>query len=801
MRGLALLALSCAVLQGAIAAGARAQPTAGVAVDPAAPAPAPDVLSFTVSGGVSLGAFEAGVLHFLTEAVKRSEGDAELRIATGASAGSANALISLVDSCSPRVDDPQGSLGFRTWVPVGIAQLFDPKRVTATSIFTRAPMRAAMGRLAQTWRAGLRADCDVVLGVSVTRKTPTLAALTKPDQGPTVQVPRSEEKFVVHIQGRGPGRPPRLRNYVDPTARVAQPLLPLSESEDDAAQMKNFDRLADLLYASASFPLAFSPFPLEFCESDPAQPSIDGDAATAGSVRCDHAERALFFDGGVFDNSPLRLNYNVVQRGLRRDAAGIARWLDAPAAHEGQPPRVRYSYIDPAATVYPALDKDKEKEDTAPTPPDALDLMLDLARSFIQTSRGRELLALIEETGGAELREQMHLTHNQLPTMSGQLGAFFGFFERDFRELDFYLGMYDGLVSIRRAIEERGMGDVARARLVAAFPALQQPLRSDLLPGQKPFACLLSQIEPEYAGHAAACDGPELRNFRILLQVTLDRLHAACARVPEKDLPRQAMPLCFAASRGEPRRQVRGVSAIELDECKRRGTELDFGYTLRLLSAYHFTYRDLGLDADEAKYGPVKVRRRLLSMSDRLADAQPGPMSKALIAVAGRASANQIAYEPPRNWVYVSAGTAIELGASLLPVSWNQSWVRLNLALQVSHWESMVTPDRFTLGATPLAGPEFQLLFLSSAALQSMLGARVGYQAAWLDRGGARDCTDHKSFGDARNCSQLVLQGYAAIALIERLRAQFVVETYPTEQEAKFKSRLGLQLTFGLQLF
>jgi hypothetical protein len=330
---------------------------------------------------------------------------------------------------------------------------------------------------------------------------------------------------------------------------------------------------------------------------------------------------------------------------------------------------------------------------------------------------------------------------------------------------------------------------------------LQQPLRSDLPRGQRPFACLLSQIEPRYAGHAAACDGPELRNFRILLQVTLDRLHAACARTPEKDLPRHAPAMCFAAARGEPRHVVRGVPAIDVEECKRGGSELDFGYTLRLLTAYHFAYRDLGLDADDAEYGPVKIRRRLLSMSDRLAEAQPGPLSKALIAVAGRASANQIAYEPPRNWLYLSAGTAVEFGASLLPVSWNQSWLRLNLALQISHWESVVTPDRFTLGATPLVGPEFQLLFLSNSALQSMLGARVGYQAAWLDRGGARDCTDEKSFGDARNCSQLVLQGYVAFALIERLRAQFVVETYPTEQEAKFKSRVGLQLTFGLQLF
>src|SRR5204862_822336 len=140
--------------------------------------------------------------------------------------------------------------------------------------------------------------------------------------------------------------------------------------------------------------------------------------------------------------------------------------------------------------------------DTAPTPPDALDLTLELARSFIQTSRGRELLALIEETGGAQLREQMHLTHNQLPTMSGQLGAFFGFFERDFRELDFYLGMYDGLVSMRRVLAERGQADAAEARLAAHFPVLARPLQHGLPRGLLPFACLLSQVEPRYAGHA-----------------------------------------------------------------------------------------------------------------------------------------------------------------------------------------------------------------------------------------------------------------------------------------------------------
>jgi hypothetical protein len=755
----------------------------------------PRVLSFTVSGGVSLGAFEAGVLYFLTEATKRSHGDAELRIATGASAGSANALISIMDSCSPPVSDPTQGLGFQTWMPVGISQLFRSKDVTATSILRRVPLQRAMNDVAKRWRAGLRGDCDVVLGVSVTRKVPQYAVLTKQDLGPAVQVPRSEERFVVRIRGRGPGRVPLLSNYVDPDAILSQPILPLSAADDDASQTRNFDRLLDLLYASASFPLAFAPYPLPHCQTDPA--AVRRSGGREGMV-CDHPDTDLFYDGGVFDNSPLRLNYREVERALRMGEDGRARWLDYDDPRAGHPPAVRYAYIDPAASAYPALDEvEKEKQ-----PESALDTAFELATNFVETSRRRELLALLEETSQEiEFGEQMQLTQNQLPTISSQLGAFFGFFERDFRELDFYLGMYDGLVSVRRVLEGTTPSAAAEARLAGGFPVFSHPLPADLPAGWKPFACLLSQVEAKYADHAASCDGHELRNFRILLQVTLDRLHVACARTREEDLPPQASPLCFAAARGKPRMRVRGAPELAADRCKRIEAEQDFHFTLRLLSEYGFEYRDLGLSASEARYGETKIRRKLLSMADALARKQPTPLSEALIAAAGRAGANTITYEPPRNWLYLTAGTAAEVGASLLPFSWNQSWARLNLALQISHWETIATPKRFTMAITPLLGPEFQLLFLSGSVLQTMLGARVGYQAAWPDRAGLRGCGNERVTNDARLCSQLVLQGYIATALIERLRAQLVLEYFPTAQDAEFKSRIGFQLGFGLQLF
>jgi hypothetical protein len=690
-------------------------------------------------------------------------------------------------------------------------QLFQPERVTATSVLTRVPVQRAMERLGRHFRAGLRADCDVVLGVSVTREVAAHSALSNRATRASLEIPRQIERFVVRIRGRGPGRVPQLENYVDPRARLPQPLLPFETAGDDAAQARNFTRLTELLYASAAFPLAFAAFPLAHCETDPSSAATPGDPV---SLACDKPVRTRFIDGGVFDNSPLRLNYNVVQRALRRGPGGRVRWLEL-AEQDGQQdgaraPDVRFSYVDPGTRAFPSLDVDgkgadvdDDGDDAGEMPASARELALRLVSTFVETARRHELLLLLEESrDAAALGDRIGLTHNQLPTISSQLGAFFGFFERDFRKLDFYLGMYDGLISVRGYLASTGASaEASEARLAEQFPVLRVPLARGLPAAMRPFACLLSQVEARYAGHASACAGAEDRNFRILLQVTLDRLHTACARAKLHELPPTVSPSCLQAARGGGRWQVPGVAVLPPDRRAPLEREHEFAYTLRLLADYGFTYRDLGLPPEDAEYGPIKIRRSLLAMASALAERQPSGVDGLLITTAARAGVNQISYEPPKNWLYASAGTAIEVGASLLPLSWNESWARLNLALQISNWETLATPKRLTLAFSPLAGPELQLLFLSNPTLQTMLGARVGYQASVTDGAGFQPCRDEAALGDARNCSQLVLQGYLAVAIIERLRVQLVVETFPTIQDTDFESRMGFQLTFGLQLF
>ena len=60
-----------------------------------------------MSGGVSLGAYEAGYLYYFTEMIRRNRELLDLKILTGASAGSVNAMIAIISLCSPEITDAQ----------------------------------------------------------------------------------------------------------------------------------------------------------------------------------------------------------------------------------------------------------------------------------------------------------------------------------------------------------------------------------------------------------------------------------------------------------------------------------------------------------------------------------------------------------------------------------------------------------------------------------------------------------------------------------------------------------------------
>ncbi|HEU4533513.1 MAG TPA: patatin-like phospholipase family protein, partial [Polyangiaceae bacterium] len=221
----------------------------------------------TISGGVSLGSYEAGFLYYALETAKRNPELFDLRLATGASAGSINALLSVMSACSGLDETPSESLFYSTWVSVGFRELFVPADATALGVFSRRHLGRRVARIEERWKQGLSETCDVVLGVSATRVEPKGGAQAHNPLSPA----RVEERFALRVRGRGAGREPGLTNYVDPAYQFGQPMLP-----EGADRQVAFAALRELLYASSAFPIAFPPVNLAHCVSDPP----------AGEPRC-----------------------------------------------------------------------------------------------------------------------------------------------------------------------------------------------------------------------------------------------------------------------------------------------------------------------------------------------------------------------------------------------------------------------------------------------------------------------------------------------------------------------------------
>src|SRR4051812_11101209 len=196
--------------------------------------------SITISGGVSLGAYEAGLVYYVTEVMRLNPAAATPRMVTGASAGSVNGFMTILQSCGAAVPDPTTGLLWNAWVPLGLEKLYVKGQTLETSAFSRAAFDAPLQGIVQAWNAGLPPSCDAVFGLSVTRLVPRVAGT----EGQRLSLPRVEEHFVVRVQGRGVGKPPRLTNYVSPKWTGEQTLLPEKDGE------VIFSGLVDALFAS-----------------------------------------------------------------------------------------------------------------------------------------------------------------------------------------------------------------------------------------------------------------------------------------------------------------------------------------------------------------------------------------------------------------------------------------------------------------------------------------------------------------------------------------------------------------------
>ncbi len=713
-------------------------------------------VALVISGGASLGVYEAGYLYVLGEVLKRQ--GIPLHVATGASAGSGNALLSALASCGKPNARPTTDPGFRFWLSTRFTTLFEPAAGTPVSAFTARPGLDVLRQLVrETWARGLPAVCDVVLGIPVTKITPLTVPLRP---GSQISAPRQLLRFTVRIRGRGPGQPPLIENVVDPGSRVPQLMLPLA-AEPDADPLADLERLLEVIVASGAFPYGFPPVRLGYCVY----------AAAAGAVqpRCDAAEHTEWFiDGGVFDNVPLRL----------------ATALAGRAAHPAS--RTVFIYLDPDLRAYP-LPAAGGADTRSELPGDAFTYGAVLAGGFVQQAHKSELFALLEERPA--VLDSVLIATSRYPPASGFLANFFGLFETEFRRFDFYLGMSDALHDLE-AWDERLPSLRGRRQLEALWTTEDW----------RPLRCLRSWIEQTGADEDRECADGTLRDLRVLTQVAVNRVYSSCRAL--SDAQRQA-PIahrhCRRAAQDSLPPTIVDDALIPLhpDAALRQPEESELDHNLRLLAAYGFHFRDLGLAPEDAQRARRVLAQRLREVGQNVARQQPEYWQASLVRLAALGTVNAIHYEPPPHWRYVVVGTAQEVGASVHPPG-VPNWLRLNGAFRIEGIVSLVTQDPAEFAAGVFGGPDVELRPFTRSAYLVTLAGRIGYQLAAGDRFLTESCDADRARGDGRDCSQVVLQSVAAVTAIERIRFQATVDFF-TRTVAFDDRTYDVHLALGVQ--
>jgi predicted acylesterase/phospholipase RssA len=742
-------------------------------VEHAEPASAqgPVSLAITVSGGVSLGAYQAGYLYYLTETAKLNPRLLDIRLVTGASAGMINALLTLLAMGERGAVEPEDSLFYRVWNRMRYDEFLDVERAPPKALSSRAVLEEIADDIESVWNAGLSTDLDMVLGAATTR-----LKMHKVEVGEGISVPTQQENFVFRVQGRGAGKEPALSNYVDKTYGLKQPLLPfLGPDEKNPGGRTNFSVVRQILFASSAIPIVFLPQEIEYCTTDPKGTT---DAIASALKDCPEPKYSdLFVDGAIVDRKPLRLAHRIARSGLQQTEAGTTEWLDNPDVKDGRlPDDVLFLYIDPSTPTYPEEPRDEMDEEMMDQAERLFRTAGELFKAVFTSTRGKELYTLLEEH--PEVTERILMARHDLPTMSGLMVNFFGFFDREIRKFDFYLGMRDA-----RQFVEKNLGSKMR-RLAKPDQSVEVDFpdpdvhadKTDFGGSWRPYFCLraVTNGEKEFE---RACRTGALRDFRILLQATLDRLYDHCRRVPYEETIDNHH--CKLAMSGASPPRVWRVPGDDHEEVWRRRDEDDenqFEHTMRLLEKYEFHFRDLGLDRDDASFAMLRIREELLVLVDTFAKKLRFG-ERLAIRLIGKPAINFFVYAPPQTIFYLVMGKGAEIALST--TLGKSYWLRFNFALQGQGLNLFLTEKPNAFALTPAVGLEAELYPASTPLLQTRVGARMGYQFSTEDRFLTDPCNSDSFRNDPIRCSAPVGQAFLALVFYERVRLQLGLEWYP----------------------
>lgn len=355
--------------------------------------------SLIISGGVSLGAYEAGyswtTIKILTKIKQKSElVEPNLKSIAGASAGSLNALLSAMYWCQKDTVPLHNTIGdnlfYETWVNLGIEDLVirneDPKN--KNSLFTRRGFEKKGEKIIEHLKKPIfRAGCEVPLGVVITKVKPII-----------------EKVHGIKIKNQNFSAPLAFKEKNGKGITVNKELPPSGDFYLSIPGIeKNRHKLANLLFASGALPGAFQQVKLTY--------------KYKGKIHSNY-----FMDGGLYDNAPLDL--------------AIA--------------------LDKNASIFFLMDPSnmrKEKEDEGIDEEEKMPLgfiganFLPVFKSF-DIMQSMKLYEAINQNFREDSDKKLVLSSRYHPLTGKYLGNFGAFLDHNFREYDYQVGVYDAIFHI-----------------------------------------------------------------------------------------------------------------------------------------------------------------------------------------------------------------------------------------------------------------------------------------------------------------------------------------------------------------
>ncbi len=363
--------------------------------------------SMVISGGVSLGAYEAGynwaMIKMLTElkASKRKI-KPELRSVAGASAGSINALLSAMYWCQKKSIPLQNSitdnLFYETWVNLGLEDLMiqGKDKNNKSTLLSRKKLKEKADLIVDHLKKPIyQKGCNIPLGFSVTKATPMI-----------------EEFEGIKIKNQHFSVPLLLKeSHGHMTLRNKK--MPLSSDFyiSIVGIEKDIGKVADVLFASSAFPGAFQQVKLHYI--------YQGKKYTS-----------YFIDGGAYDNIPLQLAIELNKKAKK------------------------FIFIDPSNTRKEGkISPKKEKEQM---PLGFFNSNSTPLLNSVEIFQSMKLYQAINRYFKNNRSYSLILSSRYHPITGNFLEHFGAFLDQNFRIYDYYVGIYDAIYHLAEAFRKKG---------------------------------------------------------------------------------------------------------------------------------------------------------------------------------------------------------------------------------------------------------------------------------------------------------------------------------------------------------